>query len=397
MNVLAIDFGALPPEVNSAKMYSGPGAGPMIDASAAWDGLASQLSSAAASYSSAISELEESWTGPSAASMAAAAAPHAAWMMRIATQAEQAATQAKAAAVAYEAAFAMMVPPPVIAANRSLMAALVAANFLGQNTPAIAATEVQYAEMWAQDAAAMYGYAGSSASASMLAPFTPPAQTTNPAGQAAQGAAAAQAAVMSAATNAHSMMSAIPTMLQGLASSAQAAPAQFGLPSFGSIISDFVQGGDYIDFGLLDASSLTNTAVSSTRNLENLSYQVAGGQPEIKVPWGAVQTPKALAPNLATASSPGSGAVSAGIGRATMIGALSAPQSWAAAAPATSAVSTVLPGGGFSAAPDGGPSGAAGAPGVPGIPISGSGSSTRVPGPKYGFRVTVVPRPMAAG
>lgn len=33
----------------------------------------------------------------------------------------------------------------------------VATNILGQNTPAIAATETQYAEMWAQDAAAMYG------------------------------------------------------------------------------------------------------------------------------------------------------------------------------------------------------------------------------------------------
>ena len=59
----------------------------------------------------------------------------------------------------------MTVPPPVIAANRSLLAALVATNFFGQNTPAIAATEIQYAEMWAQDAVAMYGYAASSASA----------------------------------------------------------------------------------------------------------------------------------------------------------------------------------------------------------------------------------------
>lgn len=397
MNVLAIDFGSLPPEVNSAKMYSGPGAGPMLAASAAWEGLAGQLSSTAASYSSAISQLEGSWTGPSAASMAAAAAPYTAWMMRTATGAEQAAAQAKAAAVAYEAAFAMTVPPSVVAANRTLMAELVATNFLGQNTPAIAATEVEYAEMWAQDAAAMYGYAGSSASASMLAPFTTPAQTTNPAGQAAQGVAAARTAAASAANNAQSMMSAIPTTLQGLSSAAHAAATPISLPpSVGSIISDLVQGGDYIDFGLLDASSLTNTAASSTRNLENLSYQIGGGEPEIKFPWGAVQ-PKALAPDLATASGPGSSAVSAVIGRATMVGALSAPQSWAAAAPATSAVSTVLPGGGFSAVPDGGPAGAAGAPGVPGIPISGTGSSTRVPGPKYGFRVTVVPRPMAAG
>ena len=84
-------------------------------------------------------------------------------------------------------------PPPVIAANRSLLMALIATNVLGQNTPAIAATETQYAEMWAQDAAAMYGYAGSSASATTLTPFTPPAPTTNPGGLTGQAAAVAQA------------------------------------------------------------------------------------------------------------------------------------------------------------------------------------------------------------
>ena len=53
----------------------------------------------------------------------------------------------------------MTVPPPVIAANRTQLMSLTATNFFGQNTPAIAATEAQYSEMWAQDAAAMYGYA----------------------------------------------------------------------------------------------------------------------------------------------------------------------------------------------------------------------------------------------
>ena len=57
---------------------------------------------------------------------------------------------------------------------------MVATNILGQNTPAIATTEAHYAEMWAQDAAAMYGYAGSSAAASTLTPFAaPPATTTS--------------------------------------------------------------------------------------------------------------------------------------------------------------------------------------------------------------------------
>ena len=51
----------------------------------------------------------------------------------------------------------------MFAANRAQLMSLIAINILGQNTPAIAATEADYGEMWAQDATAMYGYAGASA------------------------------------------------------------------------------------------------------------------------------------------------------------------------------------------------------------------------------------------
>ena len=132
-----------------------------------------------------------SWRGPASASMAAAAATFVAWMNAAAAQAQQAAAQAEAAASAFETAFAATVPPPVIAANRAQLAMLVATDFLGINTAAIMATEAQYAEMWAQDAAAMYGYAGSSATAATLTPFSPPQQNTDPGGLAAQSATVA--------------------------------------------------------------------------------------------------------------------------------------------------------------------------------------------------------------
>src|SRR6185437_3403647 len=111
-----------------------------------------------------------------------------------AAEAEQTAIQARAAVAAYEAAFAMTVPPPVIEANRTLLMALIATNFFGQNTGAIMATEALYAEMWAQDAAAMYGYTGASAAAIQVTPFSAPPQTTTQDGASSQAAAVAKAA-----------------------------------------------------------------------------------------------------------------------------------------------------------------------------------------------------------
>ena len=176
-----MDFGIYPPEINSGRMYTGPGSGPLLAAAQAWGGLADELYTAASGYQSVVSELTSgSWSGPSSAAMVAAAGSYVEWLSATAAQAEETAAQAAAAAAAYEAAFASTVPPPVIAANRSLLVVLVATNFLGQNTPAIAATEAQYAEMWAQDAVAMYGYAGSSAAATVLTPFSSPEQNTDP-------------------------------------------------------------------------------------------------------------------------------------------------------------------------------------------------------------------------
>jgi PPE-repeat protein len=44
-----IDYAVLPPEINSARMYSGAGSAPMLSASAAWSQLAAEMRSAAAS------------------------------------------------------------------------------------------------------------------------------------------------------------------------------------------------------------------------------------------------------------------------------------------------------------------------------------------------------------
>ena len=167
-----MDFGTYPPEINSLRMYTGPGAAPMLTAAQAWQGLAAELHSAASSYQSVVSGLTAGqWLGPASASMAAAAATYVTWLNATAAQAEETAAQAKAAAAAYQTAFTSTVPPQIVAANRSQLTTLVATNIFGRNTQAIAANEAQYGQMWAQDTAAMYGYAASSASATSLTPF----------------------------------------------------------------------------------------------------------------------------------------------------------------------------------------------------------------------------------
>jgi PPE-repeat protein len=347
-----MEFAALPPEVNSGRMYVGPGSGPMLAAAAAWDGLAAELHSTAASCGSLISGLtSDSWLGPASASMAVAAAPFVTWLTTAGAQAEQTATQAKVAAAAYETAFVATVPPPVIAANRSLLMALIATNILGQNTAAIATTEAQYAEMWAQDVAAMYGYAASSASATALTPFTPPQHNTNPAGLAGQAAAVGQATgtsagnVQSTVASAGQAFSAVPNALQGLATAAPQVPVDTPLSTLSNLITLF-----------LDVPAIAIDTPLSPLNAVSLAYEVAAGETGLSTDgilagWTAIQpwpgtgaVPATSFPAITNlGSSVSASSVSAGLGQANTVGALSVPPTWTAATPAVRSVALALP------------------------------------------------------
>jgi PPE-repeat protein len=338
-----MDFAMLPPEVNSARMYAGPGTGPMLAAAAAWDGLAAELQSTATSYRAAISELTDGpWLGASSASMAAATAPYLDWMTTSAGQSEHTAMQAKAAAAAYETAFAMTVPPAVIAANRSLLMALVATNVLGQNTAAIAATETDYAEMWAQDAAAMYGYAGSSSTATTLAPFTSPPPTTNPAGQ---GAAVAQSIV----SNGPQLINALPQALQGLASAPAAAD-----PSAAATLSTLLTLVE-IPIGTTSiGSSATSISAAFTgvwTNFRGFSINADRDFAQGKGPFtgygpGAANLPEWFLHGQGSVGSPSdatTASMSAGRGQSTTVGRLSVPSAWTVAAPEIRPLAYTLP------------------------------------------------------
>jgi PPE-repeat protein len=349
-----MDFGTYPPEINSLRMYTGPGAAPMLTAAQAWQGLAAELHSAASSYQSAVSGLTAGpWLGPASASMAAAAASYVAWLNATAAQAEETAAQAKTAAAAYQTAFTSTVPPQTVAVNRSLLTTLVATNLFGRNTQKIAVNEAQYAEMWAQDAAAMYGYAASSASATSLTPFNPPQQNTNLGGTAGQSAAVTQA-TGTAAGNAQSTIqqafSSVPNALQSAATSAQTTPLDV-LDALSDLISIFVDlPADLATFaidipaGVISVISFPLDIVGAGTGLHTDKI-VSGWEGE--QPWpGDGQAPVKAFParllNLPEGSLPPP-SLSAGLGEANTVGALSVPPTWAVATPAVKPISYTLP------------------------------------------------------
>jgi PPE-repeat protein len=405
-----MDFGTLPPEINSARMYAGPGAGSLLTAAAAWQEVAAELTSAADSYQSVLSGLTSgTWTGPSATAMAAAASPNVSWLNATAAQAQEAASQTAAAASAYETAYAATVPPPVIAANRSLLAALVATNLLGQNTPAIAATEFHYAEMWAQDAAAMYGYAGASATATKVTPFSMPPQNTNPTGLASQAAAAAQAVGTSAGTHAETVMSAGPQLisatpqaLQDLASTASTTSSSSS--SSGLSLSSLSSLSMPARMAMMPMSMLMRMFMmggsSSARAATTGALVGSVAQSELASTTAAAATTGAKTGTLSLTGLTGLGGggspASAGMGKAVSVGALSVPSTWTGMAPSISPAAAAFPASGTSAIPAVHAGAQTGMP--PMMPVTNMSGRGVSAGPSsYDLRPSVVPRSPAAG
>ncbi len=321
-----VDFAVLPPEVNSGRMYAGPGSAAMLAAASSWSGLAVELGSAARGYRAVISELAGQWSGPAAESMAAAAAPYAAWLDAAAVRAEQVAARIGAAVSAFEEAFAAVVPPPLIAANRGRLAALVASNVFGQNTAAIAEVEAQYAVMWGQDVAAMYGYAARSAVAVAVAPFAGPPTATNPAGGGAH-------------TQLSQLLTAMPQALHEIASPAAlaaASPLQSidPLPTplqllgyFYIIPRSIVPFNDALKtvlYGMLQYSR--NLNIASDLAAARLGAQTAG-------PVSA----ESMSRTVPTQP------VAVRLGSAVTVGKLTAPPSWAQVAPEVRVAAAALP------------------------------------------------------
>ncbi len=183
-----------PPEVTSALIHSGPGAGSLFEASGGWQRLGVELENSVAVYASTLSSLIESWDGPSSMTMVQAVQPYLIWLRTTAQQSQQMAASTEAAAAAFTSVHSAVVPPAQVTANRTRLAQLLATNRFGTNTAAIAQTEAQYQEMWANNSAAMSSYQAASAQLTQLPQFSSPLAISNPT------ATAAQASVLPAIT-----------------------------------------------------------------------------------------------------------------------------------------------------------------------------------------------------
>src|SRR3984885_747418 len=354
---MVFDFAAQPPELISAKIYSGPGTESLQAAAAAWDGLSSELQSTAANYQSITSGLGGGdGTGPSSEAAAAAAAPYVSWLSTTAGQAEQTASQARAAASAYETALSATVSPAEITANRTQLLSLSQANIFGQYNAAIAALEAEYAQFWAQDVATITGYSASSQAATTgLGSFTEAPQTTNDSGTTAQAAASTAAGAAAA-----------PTDLESILEQAEATATNF-LNQVTTLNGDFtkfftnalgtVPGGSTLATTWTNMYSFISGAGSQATwtNVANSTTSLGLSQWKnffIYQPWSHGIGLGSLNGGL---SSPGhlgglgARAATAALGSAQTVGKLSVPPSWAGAPPAIRLAATSLPDGAFAA------------------------------------------------
>ena len=349
------------PEQISALLYAGPGAGSLVAAAGVWSQLGAEWALAARGYQSVIAGLAgEEWLGPASEAMAAAVAPYAAWMSATAGLAEQTASRLRSAVAAFEEVRSAVVPPPVIAANRSAQALLVASNVLGQNNAGIAELEVEYLQMWMQDVVAMFGYASASAAAAAVTAFSQPPSTTDPSGVAGQAAVAGQSGAGSASSQLSQLMGAIPRALNGMGGSpsmpsmpasqlaSAADPLQATVPSAS-------QGLSYIEATARSVLVANDSNVSVlygqaqfSRNL-NIDLDYAAAEAAQRAGAAAGSAGRALSATEFAAAP----AFSAGIGNAASVGKLAVPASWMEIAPALKTTATALPGTAGAAAPIG--------------------------------------------
>ena len=212
--MLAMFYGALPPEVNTARLMAGAGEAPMFQAAAGWETLAISLETQAEELAGSLAALQGSWQGSASQQAVDSTTPMVMWLRTTALQAQKRAMQAIAQASAYTAALVTTPPLPEIHMNHVTHATLEATNFLGVNTMPIGVNEEDYfVRMWDQAAGAMEGYQAETTMNTVFEPIPPMKPIVVPGvGESAGAAAMAEnAALMGGAVVREAMFAQVAT------------------------------------------------------------------------------------------------------------------------------------------------------------------------------------------
>jgi PPE-repeat protein len=180
----------------------------------------------------------------------------------------------------------------------------------------------------------MYGYAGASAAATRVTPFTEPPQTTSPSGTTMQAASVDQAAGSATGSSTQSALSSVPNLLQNISVGSIVSPSNLD-PGLGNL---FTAGGgsglntftENVGNWALVVSGPLFTASGITPLLGGL-YGLA--MPTAAAVAGDVNPLDAGLGTLVNSPGPAAGGlgngVSASLGESATVGKLSVPQSWA--------------------------------------------------------------------